>query len=156
MTHHDGGLNAQTLPEAREGILDDEDGGLGEERILEGNLGSFLVTGLGIEKFAEVPAKVWFERFAAIVDNSAEKRLVAIEVQTHVDVLGALPAKKEDNGRIASLTLLAAAAQRIGLEEKPGRFAGIRGDHEAPVGHLLAAGLKCVRRIWKAFRWGSG
>ena len=101
---HDGGLDAEALPEAGEGVFDDEDGGLGKERVLQGDLRGLFVAGLRVKKFAEVATEMGFEEFAAIVHDGTEEGFAAIEIEAHVDVLRALAAEEENEGRVAAVT----------------------------------------------------
>jgi len=92
-----------------------------------------------------------FEEFAAIVHNGSKERLIAVEVEAHVDVLRALPAKKKDDGRISAFAAFAAAAQGIGLREQFGGLVRIGGDHEPSLRHLFSSDLKRVGRVGEIF-----
>ena len=92
-----------------------------------------------------------FEVVTAIVNDGPEERFVAIEVQTHIDVLRSLTAKKKDDGRIPPIATLATAAQRIRLREQLGGLVRIGGDNEPSLRHLFAPDLKCVRCVRKIF-----
>src|ERR1700736_42064 len=102
MASHSGRPNAQTLPEASEGIFDHEDGRLGNKRVLKGNLGRFFISSLRIDKLTKISAEMRFQEFAAMINDGAKERLSVIEVTTHVDVLSALATEQENERGIAA------------------------------------------------------
>ena len=134
------GHDAPRHPQAREGVLDDE-----ERRLRVARVGQALVRRVGgavlrMDDRAQVTADLRLEDGGALVDDLAEERHLAIEVGAHPGVLRTLAREQEDDRPVLPVRLPRRRGVRILEGADGGRAVGR--DHGAAVTERAAADLE--------------
>ena len=97
MAHHCFGLDAKRHPPTCKGVLDREEGGLGEPGLIQPfGRGVFLLF-RWIQRLTQIERERLHELLSAEVESLTKDRLVLIEIAAHIDVLGTLPREHEDD-----------------------------------------------------------
>ena len=100
MADHAVGLDAEPAPSHCQGVLDDEQRGLGDRRLSEPLFREPFAPGLWVEHVAQLEAELGSQNRRALVDIGAKGGIGLVEPARHPHGLRALTGEQERNRRI--------------------------------------------------------
>jgi hypothetical protein len=138
-------LDSPTHPELRQGILEREQGGLGDVRLIE-----LLDRSIGIRRGRKqhgpyVEAGLGFERARAFVQVLTERSLALVQHVTEAGTLGSLAGKHERHTPIRALVMAVDPAR--GVHECSSGLSSILANHHPAITKRLAADLQRKRHV---------